>query len=124
MKLSNLRQLTQNVPDLQGPALQQWLQEQLSSMGMDPSTIYQELEMTSRYVDTHRDVSYSNAQLQLHSHALLMLKLLLIPDSASPLKRLPSGSVALRSPMLLHLQTKLMMPLVHLTSPEKAVRLF
>ena len=48
MKLSNLRQLTQNVPDLQGPALQQWLQEQLSSMGSDPSTIYQELEMTSR----------------------------------------------------------------------------
>lgn len=73
MKLSNLRQLTQNVPDLQGPALQQWLQEQLSSMGMDPSTIYQELEMTSRYVDTHRDISYSNAQLQLHSHAFYEL---------------------------------------------------
>lgn len=73
MKLGKLRQLTQNVPDLQGPALQQWLQEQLSSMGMDPSTIYQELEMTSRLVDTHRDISYSNARLQLHSHAFYEL---------------------------------------------------
>ena len=31
-------------------------------------SFYQELEMTSPYVDTHRDISYSNAHLQLHSH--------------------------------------------------------
>ena len=68
MKLEALRHLTQNIPDLQGPALQKWLQEQLISMGLDPNAIYQELEMTSRFVDTHRDTSYSNMQMQLHSH--------------------------------------------------------
>ena len=73
VKLSDLRQLTKNVPDLQGAMLQQWLQEQLSSMGMDPSMIYQELEMTSRFVDTHRDISYPNAHMQLHSHAFYEL---------------------------------------------------
>lgn len=73
MKVGKLRQLTKNVPDLQGPALQKWLQEQIRSMGMDPSSIYQELEMSSRFVDTHRDISYSNEHLQLHSHAFYEL---------------------------------------------------
>ena len=73
MKLGALRQLTKDVPDLQGPALQQWLQEQIRSLGMDPNAIYQELEMMSRYVDTHRDINYSNANLQLHSHVFYEL---------------------------------------------------
>ena len=61
MKLGKLRQLTQSVPQLEGAALQQWLQQQLRDMGMDPAAIYQELEMTSRYVDTHQDISSSGA---------------------------------------------------------------
>lgn len=73
MKLGKFRQLAKNVPDLQGAMLQQWLQEQISSMGMDPSAIYQELEMTSRFVDTHRDISYPNTHMQLHSHAFYEL---------------------------------------------------
>ncbi len=73
MKLGALRQLTKNVPDLQGPALQQWLQEQIRSLGMDPNAIYQELEMMSPYVDTHRDISYANANPQLHSHVFYEL---------------------------------------------------
>ncbi len=73
VKLGKLRQLAQSVPQLEGAALQQWLQQQLRDMGMDPAAIYQELEMTSRYVDTHRDVSYSNANMQLHSHAFYEL---------------------------------------------------
>ena len=73
MKLGELKQLTKNVPELQGAMLQQWLLEQISNMGMDPSAIYQELEMTSRFVDTHRDISYPNANMQLHSHAFYEL---------------------------------------------------
>ncbi len=73
MKLGKIRQLAKNVPNLQGAMLQQWLLEQISNMGMDPSTIYQELEMTSRFVDTHRDISYPNAHMQLHSHAFYEL---------------------------------------------------
>ena len=73
MKLGTLRELAQAAPELQGDRLQLWLQEKLCSMGMDPNVLYQELEMTSRYVDTHRDTSYSNAHVQLHSHAFYEL---------------------------------------------------
>lgn len=68
MKIHELQRLTQSVPDLQGLPLQRWFQEQLVGLGLDPNAIYQELEMTSRFVDTHRDTSYSNTQMQLHSH--------------------------------------------------------
>ena len=40
----------------------------LKEMGIDPSNLYQELEMSSKYVNTHRDTSYSNATVSLHSH--------------------------------------------------------
>lgn len=73
MKLGALRKLAQTVPELQGAELDLWFQEQIRSMGKDPSMIYQELEMTSPYVDTHRDISVSNAHLQLHSHTFYEL---------------------------------------------------
>lgn len=40
----------------------------LKEIGIDPSNFYQELEMSSRFVNTHRDVSYSNGTVSLHSH--------------------------------------------------------
>ena len=69
MKLGDLRKIAQNIGQLQGPQLEQHLQEQMRALGLDPGKIYQELEMTSRYVDTHRDTSYSNDHIQLHSHS-------------------------------------------------------
>lgn len=42
--------------------------EYLKSIGFEPGRFYQELEMTSRYVDTHQDYSMSNSQVSLHSH--------------------------------------------------------
>ena len=42
--------------------------DQLKEMGFDPSDLYQELEMSSKYVNTHRDVSYNNTSVSLHSH--------------------------------------------------------
>ena len=44
------------------------LRDHLKSIGLEPGTFYQELEMTSRYVDTHQDISVSNSQVNLHSH--------------------------------------------------------
>nr|MBR4280146.1 helix-turn-helix domain-containing protein [Clostridia bacterium] len=73
MKLKELQKLAMQVPDLQGVEPLQWLQTHLPEIGMDPNALYQELEMTSRYVDTHRDTSYSNAQMQLHSHTFYEL---------------------------------------------------
>ena len=69
MKLHELRQITEQFRITQTPADQQRQQEILRELGMDPGSFYQELEMTSPYVDTHQDMSYANAQLSLHSHA-------------------------------------------------------
>jgi len=73
VKLNELKRLAQQMPDLQGQQLQQWLQEYLRQIGVDPNAIYQELEMSSRFVDTHRDTSWSNTQMHLHSHAFYEL---------------------------------------------------
>ena len=41
----------------------------LGFMSNDNRNFYQELEMDSPYVNTHRDVSYAPENLQLHSHS-------------------------------------------------------
>ena len=73
MKLGELRQLSQRKPDLKGQDLQRWVQETLTKMGLNPHTIYQELEMTSPLVDTHRDITYTSSHLGIHSHAFYEL---------------------------------------------------
>ena len=56
MKLDDVRKLaTMEFP--QSPESQQKIHEYLLSIGIDPSNLYQELEMSSRFVNTHRDVS-------------------------------------------------------------------
>ena len=44
------------------------MRQHLRTLGIDPNNLYQELEMSSRYVNTHQDTSYSNATVSLHSH--------------------------------------------------------
>ena len=44
------------------------VRKHLKSIGFEPGNFYQELEMTSRYVDTHQDLSMTNSQVNLHSH--------------------------------------------------------
>ena len=44
------------------------LHRQMKSIGIEPGTLYQELEMSSRYVDTHQNVTWSNSRVNLHSH--------------------------------------------------------
>lgn len=43
-------------------------EQYLKSAGIEPEAVYQEMEMTSRYVDTHQDITYSNSRVNLHSH--------------------------------------------------------
>lgn len=69
MKLGQLHKLAQAIPNLTSEDLQ----EQIRELGLDPNNLYQELEMTSPYVDTHRDSSVSNAHMQLHSHTFYEL---------------------------------------------------
>ncbi len=73
MKLRELRKLAAALPDMEAPDIQEQMRRQVLLMGLDPDALYQELEMTSSYVDTHRDTSLSNTQVQLHSHAFFEL---------------------------------------------------
>ena len=43
--------------------------ELIQKLGMEPGSFYQELEMDSRFVDTHQDTSWSSPTVNLHSHA-------------------------------------------------------
>lgn len=73
MKLRDLRRITEQFRNSETEADPQRQREILREMGIDPSSFYQELEMSSRFVDTHQDVSDSNAHVSLHSHAFYEL---------------------------------------------------
>lgn len=67
VKIDNMRQISR----LEWPRTEEGhrkMMSHLEEMGFDPSNLYQELEMSSRYVNTHRDTSYSNTRVSLHSH--------------------------------------------------------
>ena len=67
MKIDEVRKLNRmNWPQTEEGQAQ--MMKYLRESGIDLSRVYQELEMSSRYVNTHRDVSYSNATVNLHSH--------------------------------------------------------
>lgn len=69
VKLSDLRKLVENRPlslDMNDNGQRE---EYLRSMGMEPGRIYQELEMDSPLLDTHRDYSFHDARVDLHSHS-------------------------------------------------------
>lgn len=51
-------------------------QEMIDIMRLDgivKDNLYQEIEMTSKFVDTHEDISFSRDELPLHSHAFYEL---------------------------------------------------
>jgi len=73
VKLGELKKLSRSLTGLPPAQIQSQFGTLARQMGLDPNTLYQELEMTSRLVDTHRDTSYSNAHLQLHSHTFFEL---------------------------------------------------
>ena len=69
MKLSEVRRITEAMARIAPEDREKAMRELLCSMGIEPGSLYQELEMESQYVDTHRDSSYSNALVTLHSHS-------------------------------------------------------
>ena len=73
MKLQDLKRITEQFRNSHTGMDPQKQREVLQEMGIEPSSFYQELEMTSRFVDTHQDVSDSNANVSLHSHAFYEL---------------------------------------------------
>ncbi len=73
MKLSIIRELSKRFPPPTNQEELAKIQEILRAEGIDFQNFYQELEMSDPLVETHRDVSYSNAQLHLHSHTFYEL---------------------------------------------------
>lgn len=77
MKLAEIRRIAQSIPrsyiDENADQLSGIIDKLVRDLGLDPKNLYQELEMTSRYVDTHRDISHSNTQMNLHSHTFYEL---------------------------------------------------
>lgn len=71
MKLSEVRKISQRFSSAASPSDLQRATNLLESLGIDPSNLYQELEMDSHYVDTHRDITLSNAHVNLHSHTFI-----------------------------------------------------
>lgn len=69
MKLSEMRALTQKIPNPSYHVESANMMEHVKILGLDTTSFHQELEMDSPYVDTYRDITYSNANVQLHSHS-------------------------------------------------------
>ena len=73
MKLSIIRELSKRFSPPTTTEEMQKILEVLREEGMDLQNFYQELEMSDPMVETHRDVSFSNAHLSLHSHTFYEL---------------------------------------------------
>lgn len=68
MKLDDVRKLaTAEFPHT--PEGQRRVHAYLQSIGIDPANVYQELEMSSPFVNTHRDTTFSSVFVSLHSHS-------------------------------------------------------
>lgn len=73
MKLSELKRLSHSLSIHDPGIAASRLHDELTKMGIDPGNFYQELEMDSPFVDTHRDLTYSNSNIHFHSHAFYEL---------------------------------------------------
>lgn len=75
MKLDELKRLVMDRKGIYGLSLpeREQLREQLADEGVDWANMYQELEMSHRYVDTHRDESEAGESISLHSHSFYEL---------------------------------------------------
>lgn len=70
MKLDDMRRFAEVLQPF-SPESQQKVHAYLTSIGIDPSNLYQELEMSSPFVNTHRDVTYTPHPVSLHSHSYI-----------------------------------------------------
>lgn len=106
MKLHEVRKLAAMARPF-SPESQQQMHEFLLSVGIDPSNLYQELEMSSPFVNTHRDISYTSQPVSLHSHTYVEILFCRNPAGVEYLVgpdryKLQSGDVVLIPPGISH----------------------
>ena len=68
VKLSDFQKWVRQMPPTYDPKDITQRSRILEQMGLDADNIYQELEMSNPFVDTHMDVSFSGTPVNLHSH--------------------------------------------------------
>lgn len=68
MKLTDVQRLARQIPPEFDPKDIVQRNRILQQMGLDPDNLYQELEMSNPFVDTHMDVSFPGTPVNLHSH--------------------------------------------------------
>ena len=68
MKLDELHRLTSGISQMKSIEDQLRLHTLLREAGVEPESFYQDMEMTSKFVDTHQDISYVSSPVNLHSH--------------------------------------------------------
>lgn len=69
MKMEDIRRVTSSIQDLPEGEPREKAVQQMRQWESSPGGIYQELEMSNRYVQTHQDVSYNQVPVSLHSHS-------------------------------------------------------
>ncbi len=73
MKLNEIRELVRSSGPVMTTEDQEQLNARIRQAGFAPGDVYQELEMDNRYVNAHRDRSWSNSSIHLHSHGFYEL---------------------------------------------------
>ena len=69
MKISELRDLQNRFNQPKTPEEVEEIMEFIRSCGINLSNLYQELEMSSKYVNIHKDITYKKMSISLHSHS-------------------------------------------------------
>ena len=120
MKLSDIQKLAKNIRLTEEELMKGSQTELIQKLGMEPGSFYQELEMDSRFVDTHQDTSWSSPTVNLHSHAFFEILFCRNTCGAEYLVgseryRLQKGDIILVAPGVSHC------PLLpeHMTEPYK-----
>ena len=68
MKIEEVWKITGKMPISGKELTSEETEKVMQHTGVEVGGFYQELEMSSRYVDTHQDVTHSNSKVSLHSH--------------------------------------------------------
>lgn len=107
MKLSMLREISRRFSAPSNPEEYQKLKEQLKLEGVDFQNFYQELEMSAPMAETHRDESFTNATITLHSHAFYEMLFCQSSDGVEYLVgadryRLQTGDIVIVAPGVSH----------------------
>jgi len=102
-----IREISRHYSAPQNPEEYQKLKEQLKQEGIDFQNFYQELEMSYPMAETHRDESYSNASINLHSHNFYEMIFCRSSDGVEYLVgteryRLQAGDIVIVAPGISH----------------------